>query len=354
MRKLNLGAVLLVSVSIFPTACVEKLGDDCRNTNTCTPEGGSSGDGDASGGSSSGGKGTGAGGTGGSGGGADTCSPVCSGDASVCDEETKECVECLKTSDCGDALCDTATNTCVECLEANDCLDPATPMCESGACSAGCAVNEDCSRFPETPVCNEDAGSCAACTPATEEAQCDAKSCDPLTFECGPHDRASRGTCRSCVSDSDCESNHHCVPMEYPSGTAREGGYCLELSGSCENPYTVIISGRTTLSDVSGESYCGINEDLTTCEAVKALEGDLRCDSSIEGNVQCWPSAGTIADAVEVPGALCRKFEGVGGERCTYECSVVTDCLESGPAASCGVGTAPAPVTPDFCGGKAN
>ncbi len=265
-----------------------------------------------------------------------------------------ECVGCLKDSDCGDdaPLCDTDLNVCVACLINSDCSAD-MPVCDAGACSK-CTTNDDCGDFSDTPVCDDVSGSCVACTPETEETRCGAKSCNPATFECGPNDRESQGNCRSCISDSDCESNHQCVPMQYPSGTPREGGYCLELSGSCGEPYTVLLSGRTTLSDVTGESYCGINEDLTTCDAVRALEDNLRCDSLLKGDGQCWPNGGTVADAIEVPGALCRKFEGIAGERCTYECEGNQECPSAATVSVCGAGTLPVPVTPDFCGGKAN
>src|SRR5690606_26560367 len=157
-------------------------------------------------------------------------------------------------------------------------------------------------EYTDTPVCDDESGECVGCLPASEEEDCGDKSCDPATFTCGPHDRESRGVCRSCVSDSDCQTNHRCVQMQYPAGTPREGGYCLRMlpmqPDACEQPYSVALSGRTSLSGVSGSSYCGINENEATCDAVRALTDNWHCDPTTPGDGHCWQSGDTVADAV--------------------------------------------------------
>ncbi len=86
---------------------------------------------------------------------------------------------------------------------------------------------------------------------------------------------------------------------------------------------------------------CGIEQDLATCEAVLALVADWHCSGP---NGMCGPFQ---QPEVPVPGALCDPVGGFG-DRCTYACGSTQECLLSGPASSCGTGTA---VPPGWCGG---
>jgi hypothetical protein len=108
----------------------------------------------------------------------------------------------------------------------------------------------------------------------------------------------------------------------YPNN---EGGFCLksiDLGGSCTNPYRIVIT-RTSLSGVPAEDYCGINEDLATCQAVRALLGDLACDPVNED--QDCPQ----------PSGLCRELPGILN-RCTYLCSDIVECkLPPAPGSTC-------------------
>ena len=106
-----------------------------------------------------------------------------------------------------------------------------------------------------------DDGVCRDCTPAAESVTCeDDKSCNPRTRECTDTTVGSLEVCDECVADSECgdlgtESDaYRCVPMFYPNDETRfpdeETGFCLksiELAGSCENPYRIVLE-RPSLS----------------------------------------------------------------------------------------------------------
>jgi hypothetical protein len=272
----------------------------------------------------------------------------CAGDEDcadgVCNLDIRQCVQCLVGGDCPSGECDPATNTCTGCAENTDCTATEASRCDQGtAACVACETAADCTHL-DLAACTSE-GVCVACTPETEADDCDAKSCDPATNTCGPHDRGTRGSCQACVSDSDCQGSRHCVPMEFPEGTPRDGGWCLELSGSCERPFTVVTGPRTTLSGVTGNTYCGINEDVVTCEALKALQDDLRCDPATEG--VCFP-AGDEAAAIEAPGALCRTFTGLAGNRCTYQCAGTPECPTTASQSTCGDGDE---MDVAYCGG---
>ena len=189
------------------------------------------------------------------------------------------------------------------------------------------------------------------CTPATEEVDCPATSCDPTTLHCSTFKVASRGACWTCVSDSDCEApNHRCVEMDY--GGERfpdeKHGFCLqvadvelELEGGiyevdddspsdCTAPFTTILIRRASLSGGPIESYCGINEIRTTCFALRAFAIEEECPSGRDDECPA--------------GGLCRTFEHEGRavNCCTYECTTDQQCpWIAGEASHC----------TGFCGG---
>jgi hypothetical protein len=108
--------------------------------------------------------------------------------------------------------------------------------------------------------------------------------------------------------------------LRYPN---EEIGFCLksiELGGSCANPYRIVVR-RTSLSGAAADDYCGINEDLATCPAVRALLADTPCNP-VNGDQDCPQPAG-----------LCRELPGMLN-RCTYLCSSVVECVT--PGSTCG------------------
>lgn len=229
----------------------------------------------------------------------DRCGGQCTGDTPVCEESTGECVECLQSSQCTHA-------------EASVCA-------EDHACKP-CTANDECAHLG-LALC--DNGTCVECTMETEAEQCGQNSCNPATHECTDTARSSADICEPCVADSECEdADHFCVPMVFMgSGAQLAAGYCLKNNNSgCGNaPFTVPTLERTSLSGRT-DVFCGINESVTTCTAVRQL---LDNDFSEE---QCTEA--TEADDCGVPGLMDATCETVNfnTNQCTYGCSGAGQC----------------------------
>ncbi|MGB5695077.1 MAG: hypothetical protein WBM46_05455, partial [Polyangiales bacterium] len=155
----------------------------------------------------------------------------------------------------------------------------------------------------------------------------------------------SLDVCEACVADSECgvdnqpSADYRCVPMYYPAPPNRfpdqDTGFCLKVfaPGGCQRPYAITLTDRLSLSDPELQSFCGINESLATCPAVRALETDQRCQG------------GTDADC-PVSG-LCRDVGGLP-DRCTYLCELPAQCPAGPPADTCGSSGGGGD---DYCGG---
>ena len=164
---------------------------------------------------------------------------------------------------------------------------------------------------------------------------CGDRSCDPATRECSDTVRGSRGECEACVSDSDCIERFACVPMQFGNVPLR-GGFCLRGAGpnQCEQPFAFPLpDARESLSGADPAFYCGVTEALTSCEAVQALVDNELCENDFD----CFG-----------PGGICRQV-GVIGLRCTYQCSLATQCLEEDSGSTCG--DADGTAEEDYCGG---
>lgn len=260
---------------------------------------------------------------------------------------------------------------CVECDVTADCASPAAARCDANACTT-CTSDDDCTRFADTPscategalagqcvACVEDAdctdpgaarcdaethtcapctdraqcagtganecaeGTCVACTEDTAATHCGANSCDPVAMECTSTPRNSLGSCQPCLSDTECFGDAACVPMLFEGAT--RGHYCLDRPpvGGCaanEAPYRVAIADRASRSGAGAAAYCGINEDLTTCEAVRGAG-----EPCVEGSDTCGP------------GGLCAFVgpAGAGSFTCTYACSLSAECRVTGALSLC-------------------
>jgi hypothetical protein len=136
--------------------------------------------------------------------------------------------------------------------------------------------------------------------------------------------------------------------MFYPVGERFpdvETGFCLKVfaPGECAQPYAIRISDRESLSGDPLESYCGINETLATCPAVRALKD--RLNEACRNDDDC-PESG-----------LCLNVGGLP-DRCTYRCASVVECLENDPDGtpgstcdSSGAGGSGGSGGYDYCGG---
>lgn len=277
----------------------------------------------------------------------------CPVDVPVCVGGT-ECVQCTagdenqKYCTDRDQVCDVENQVCVDCLDDAQCTAPTGSRCDTGtnecaACLTGAQCNGADGLPPTDNACDE--GTCRECTPETETDTCPAdKTCNPDTYQCTGQQAGSLDVCEECVADSECgdggepSSEFRCIPMYYPNDQTRfpdeETGFCLEVfsPGGCEQPYAIRISDRASLSDDQEQSYCGINESLATCPAVRALDSNTTCGQDTD-----CPESG-----------LCRAVGGLA-DRCTYLCTDETQCDKPGnPGSTCG---ASGSGNEDYCGG---
>lgn len=245
------------------------------------------------------------------------------------------------TGGCGD--------NCAECQDDADCTDPTKAKCDGSSC-VPCDDSSQCTGVTGTEVCDAGAGLCVQCQLGEEGACSSAQTCDLLAKECVDVEPGAVGNCGACTNDLQCETGHRCIPMEFPLGTSF-GHFCLEEAmPTCEQPFSIFIN-RVSISSAAAVNYCGINEELTTCPAVRALEQNWRCEGD---DGKCCSGAQALvggdcdpeAPEVDVPGALCRQV-GALANRCTYACpNDAIQCPDVSPKDTCG--GAPAPT---WCGG---
>jgi hypothetical protein len=312
MKQLFLPTALGLLLTLGVTANCSNDADDCLKLNEPCGNGGSGGQGAAT---------TTTGGSGAEGGGG-----------------TDPCGGCSAPT----PLCDESTNSCVACLGDSDCTTPNAAKCDAGAC-VPCDSSPQCAGIPNAEVC--DAGQCVACALGAEDACTAGQTCDLVAKTCVSVAPESVQNCMPCTNDLQCTDGHRCIPMEFAE--APHGYFCLEEAmPTCEQPFSVFVS-RTSISGAAAVNYCGINEDLTTCEAVVALVANWRC-SGIDG--MCSPDG--ILPETSVPGALCRQV-GALANRCTYACGNAGQCLDavaSPERSTCGTGMPPS-SPPQWCGG---
>ena len=312
---------------------------------------GSGGMGGEAGNSGMGGVG-GSGGSAGAGGTGGLCGSVsCPNDRPLC-SDALECVQCTADEDAyctdQDLLCDVGTSSCIACFGDTDCTDPAAARCDTGMC-VPCTENGQCDDVDGLPgilnACNEE-GVCVDCTPESEAETCTGfRACNPATNECTDVLVGSLDVCEECVSDSQCGDGgaaseaHRCVPMFYVNPDDRfpndQTGFCLKSTdGGCVRPYSVTLFDRASLSDLAGGAdYCGVDEEIVTCPAVRALLADAECPGGSDD---------------ECPvGGICRDV-GSLQNRCTYLCGLPAQCPGGPPADTCGSSGSGGD---DYCGG---
>ena len=313
------------------------------------------------------------------------CDEKCAGSTPLCDAESGQCVGCIDEQDCPaeKPLCLSATRKCSECRSTNDCTSAGASFCNAleGQCE-GCRIDNDCAHLDDKPLCSEGqcvectdaqkcssaaasacsasgtcepcqsaadcshlsglnqcaAGVCVECTPATEASDCGLTACNPASNTCTLIERNTQQSCKPCVSDSECITDHRCLPMTFGSGMAkvdRAGGYCLKLvSAGCVQPYSTGSGERVSLSGETVTNACSVNETFTTCEAVLDYLDGKDCTSSSD------------CGAAELADARCETV-GVLAQECTYTCSGSSSQCEA--SQSCGNTSKPA--EDPWCGG---
>ena len=290
-------------------------------------------------------------------------SVTCPADQPVCIDEL-ECVQCTADEDeyCTERglVCDIELSDCgTSCSRDDDCTDPKAARCGANVCKP-CTEDAQCDGIDglgdAKNACFD--GECVDCTPASEGDTCPSNTtCNPATRECTGIRVGALDICEECVADSQCGENdaasdaHRCVPMFYELPDNRfpnsDTGFCLksiELGGTCMNPFRIPVT-RSSLSGADPDEYCGINEELATCPAVRALIEDQDCNPT-NGDDDC-----------PQPSGLCRELPGMTNT-CTYLCASIIECLENNPAGrpgstcdSSGTGGAGGAGGDDYCGG---
>lgn len=241
------------------------------------------------------------------------CDPECGGEEQFCVDG--QCVQCRDTNDCS--------------AEQGQCVD--------GTCT-GCTSDDHCAgRTDGRNVCHQDSGECVECTLGSDACD-DGQTCNLLTSQCVDIVPGSREICEPCTNDLQCADGAKCVPLQYkgsPHEPAGPGsGYCLQPAppeDPCPRPYTTVLARETVNNPLVEGVYCGIDENLSTCEAVLALFAEQPC------------AAGMDRDCPE--GGICRTSAGVGS-RCTYACDADSDCLDKPNEDTCRTGTG----TDRYCG----
>jgi hypothetical protein len=240
------------------------------------------------------------------------------GDRRFCKGDEHVCVECLADQDhCGNEICDPGSNTCVECLTNEQCASPDASRCTEEHVCDDCDTHGDCALIEDLHACN--AGTCVECTVDTED-NCGGKVCDLRESSCTQLDRGLKEPCEACEYDSECMTGdaaldareYRCVAMNFNESS--HGSYCLELVGAaCAPPYGLRIEDVVSTSGAPADDYCGIDQQVTTCEAVRAISS--ACPSG--SNDDCG--------AEGIDDGLCRTV-GSLSNRCTIPCSFGSQC----------------------------
>ena len=221
----------------------------------------------------------------------------------------------------GGQVCRVADNVCVDCLVDGDCTDPDNAKCGPDGSCGPCDANSQCTGITDRSIC--DLGACVACS-ASNDSACGGNPCNPATGTCSAFGTASAATCEPCDTDANCSvANQRCIELMF--GGSVRGGYCLlENTGSCPAPFQVGIT-RASLSGAAAATYCGINEALTTCEAVQLRDQPCAACQSVDG-------------------ARCETLVATGMAACTYSCSTASECNTTGNLSGCDTGAG------GFCG----
>jgi hypothetical protein len=230
-------------------------------------------------------------------------------------------------------ICDESSMMCVACLDHPDCTSPDAAKCDGGEC-VPCDDSGQCAGHASAEVC--DGGTCVECALGEEGACTGGDTCDLVAKTCVSVAAQSVGNCEACTNDVQCETGHKCISMDFEMSF--HGYYCLKSEPGCMRPFQTTIH-QPSISGEAATDYCGIEEDLATCEATLALVQAWFC--TVDG--MCSLTQGGME--FPVPGALCRDVGPAPGQ-CTYACGTAFECPSTGPGSTCG-----GMPTPTWCGG---
>ncbi|MFO0681496.1 MAG: hypothetical protein U0234_05580 [Sandaracinus sp.] len=202
---------------------------------------------------------------------------------------------CLESPDAG------TNGTCVECLIDDDCDVAERPDAGSGDAGAPLSTRLICEGHRCVIGCRDGLADCSSHVCRSTDRQCSAYG-------------TAQGQCQPCDTEENCDANSDCVPMTFGGEMTPIGSYCLlRIPGTgCPEPFTVPVNG-----------HCGVNQAVTTCDAVRDFNTPCPTDPSECGRDDI-PEDGTCATIV-----------GLSGSRCTYRCAPSDGTCNS--ARPCGV-----------------
>ncbi|HMA95546.1 MAG TPA: hypothetical protein VKP30_22810 [Polyangiaceae bacterium] len=139
--------------------------------------------------------------------------------------------------------------------------------------------------------------------------------------------------------------------MTFGPNHVPRGSYCLPVAANgCEQPFGSTLVMTVTAESASGApsaEYCGIDQGLVTCEAIRDMQdpsNSIRCtnpNTNLPDDGLCGCPRNPITGSCEGPGegGLCRDIN--GANRCTIRC---------GDGSQCTTGRGCTSKSPAYCG----
>ena len=223
------------------------------------------------------------------------CTPndtqACAGDRAACDPETKRCVGCVGDENCQGALaaCDIRTHKCVECVSDATCPGD-KPVCDlQNQRCVTCLRNRPNSCRDGLPVCDEDAQMCVECTPREMNA------CRGTRKLCEPQ----RKICVECLSTNDCPTPEHpvCQQNQCMGCASQQDCGRFQNTSVCDQSRRVCVACVAD-SDCKGQNQ-RCNTAQHTCEQMPPpppMPGTKQPCERCEMTNQCagWENGGAI------------------------------------------------------------
>jgi len=265
-----------------------------------------------------------------------------------CDDLTKpqcspegQCVGCTDSDACdgrdGTEVCQvTAGPTrghCVACVAHSDCPNADAPQCKSDNTCGDCTQEAACSFREGTKRCNvrtgaDSFGTCVECTGATEDDDCEDKSCKQSTGECTDTVQGTRNPCQPCEADSECGNGTKCVPQTIDEvvlgyfcfyDRATQGGGCADTISALK-PYSQLLSNTVSIDGQDAADYC---TPLKSCKAITDAIANVDCETGgVFDDTACGLASHIEGQCLQVGAAM---------GTCSYGCSQAYECTQNKP-----------------------
>jgi hypothetical protein len=221
---------------------------------------------------------------------------------------------------------------CVACVGDDHCTNTDAPQCKSDNTCGACTSDAACDGRNGTERCNlradaESFGQCVECTGATEDGDCDGKSCKQSTGECTGVDIGDLNPCEACDADSQCGTGTKCVKQML--GEADLGYYCFydraTQGGGCADtisglkPYSQTLAATLSIDSIEAAQAATYCLPRTSCDAL----GDA--STTVTPGVQtCSATEECGVSNVNDGACIARGMPAV--QTCTYSCDENYEC----------------------------